>query len=120
MSYIWNVILSFSSAEFWHEDEPQDNCEALNKINEWLLADKVHLYGPLMDLTACANGNETGMSANVYGGGFKRFDIEEFIEVVARQEWQALADVQLFVQGEEAETFTMVRLFEPEDEDEET
>lgn len=73
MSYIWNVILSFSSAEFWHEDEPQDNCEALNKINEWLLADKVHLYGPLMDLTACANGNETGMSANVYGGGFQTF-----------------------------------------------
>ncbi|MCW3054410.1 MAG: hypothetical protein JWN14_3580, partial [Chthonomonadales bacterium] len=115
MSWIWNVMLSFGDAEFWEEDaeEALESCPALDSINSWLNADKVHNYGPLTDLTSCTFGNGTGMSANVWGGGFQHFDMEAFIGVVARQHWRDRASVQLFIQGEEESKFTVIELAEP-------
>jgi hypothetical protein len=103
-------MLSFGSEEYWTEgeDEPQGNCQALDNINAWLIADEVKQYGLLTDLTACATGNDVGMSANLYGGGFKRFDIEQFVEVIKKQEWHDPSNVQLLIKGEEDEKFTLL------------
>jgi hypothetical protein len=69
----------------------------------------VSLIGPTYDGDA---GN--GIDANLYGGGFKRFDIDGFIEVVKAQDWKARAKVQLWVKGAEegmgTEPFTLVKL----------
>lgn len=55
-----------------------------------------------------------GMDANLYGGGFKHFDIEGFIEVVRAQDWKARSKVQLWVKGAEAgmgtEPFKLIKL----------
>lgn len=112
MSWIWNVILSFGDEEFWEEDEEEalEDCKALQSINSWLEEDKVRNYGPLMDLAPCATGNGTGMSANIYGGGFKHLDMDKFLQVVARQQWRDRASVQLFIQGEEDSKFTLMQL----------
>ncbi len=112
MSWTWNVILSFSNEEMWEEgvEDVLESCSALDNINEWLEADKVHNYGPLTDLAPCAAGNGSGMSANIYGGGFKHFDMEAFTKVVARQQWHDRASVQLFIQGEDAGKFTLMEL----------
>ena len=110
MSWIWNVILSFSDEEYWVEDEEEvlQSCAAIDSINIWLQADEVRNYGPLNDLTACVTGNGVGMNANVWGGGFKHFDIDEFIAVVDRQPWHDRDSVQLFIQGEEDRKFTLI------------
>ncbi len=52
------------------------------------------------------------MSANLYGGGFKRMNIEKLVEVIKNQEWLDPASVQLFIKGEEEEKFTLLTLGE--------
>lgn len=42
-----------------------------------------------------------GMDANLYGGGFKHFDIDGFRAVVKRQNWKDRAKVQLWIKGGE-------------------
>ncbi len=48
MGDVWNVILTFSSNEFWHdgENEAREICAALDALNKLLPAD-----GQLVDLT---------------------------------------------------------------------
>jgi hypothetical protein len=112
MGFVWNVILSFDNEELWEDgkDEPRETCEPLERINAWLPHGRlVSLIGPTYDGDA---GN--GIDANLYGGGFKHFDIEGFIEVVKAQDWKARAKVQLWVKGAEegmgTESFTLVKL----------
>ena len=106
MSFVWNVMLFFSTDEYWRseEDEARDHCESLNAINKRLPAGC-----KLVDLTkpTFKEKNGYGMEANVYGGGFKHFDIEDFIELVAAQPWQDPDNVQLFLKAESAEHFTV-------------
>ncbi len=114
MSHVWTIMLSFGNEEYWTEgeEEPQEQCQALENINAWLKADEVRKYGPLADLTIHATGNDVGMSANLYGGGFKRMNIEKLVEVIKNQEWLDPASVQLFIKGEEEEKFTLLTLGE--------
>ena len=112
MGFVWSVMLSFDNEELWEdgEDEPRETCEPLERINGWLPHGRlVSLIGPTYDGDA---GN--GMDANLYGGGFKHFDIQGFIEVVRAQDWKARSKVQLWVKGAEegmgTEPFTLVKL----------
>ena len=112
MGFVWNVMLSFDNDELWEngEDEPKETCEPLERINAWLPHGRlVSLIGPIYDGDV---GN--GMDANLYGGGFKHFDIEGFVEVVKAQAWKARAKVQLWIKGAEegmgAEPFTLIKL----------
>ncbi len=54
------------------------------------------------------------MDANLYGGGFKHFDIEGFIKVVKAQHWKEASKVQLWVKGAEEgmgeEPFTLIKV----------
>ena len=116
MSWIWNVMLSCGDDEYWDDDQDEalEIPRALEKINDWLKADKVHGYGPLEDLTIGAGG--AGMNANVFGGGYKHFDIEAFIEVVSNQKWRDKKSVQLFLQGEEDNCWTILNFAEKSEE----
>lgn len=112
MGFVWNVMLSFDNEELWDDgaDEPRETCVPLEQINTWLPNGRlVSLIGPTYDDDA---GN--GMDANLYGGGFKHFDIEGFIEVVKAQDWKARSKVQLWVKGAEegmgTEPFMLVKL----------
>ena len=99
MGFVWNVILSFENEELWEEgeDEPRETCEPLERINAWVRDGRlVSLTGPTYD-----DGAGSGLDANLYGGGFKHFDIEGFIEVVKCQDWKARPQVQLWVKGAE-------------------
>ena len=104
MGFVWNVMLSFSDDEFWEEDEdePRETCEPLEQINDWIS------HGQLESLTA------NRLDVNLYGGGFKHFDIEAFIEVVQSQSWKRPDRVQLWIKGGEEgmneEPFTLVEL----------
>lgn len=112
MGFVWNVMLSFSYDELSEDDEgqPRDTCEPLERINQWIP------HGKLVDLAkpTYAEGAGYGMDANLFGGGFKHFDIEGFIEVVEAQDWKNRAKVQLWVKGGEEgsseESFTLIKL----------
>lgn len=102
MSWVWNVMLSFSNVELWEddEDEPRETCEPLERINAWIP------NGQLVSLTGPTNADGVGysMNANLDGGGFNHLDIEGLIETVRAQDWKQRADVQLWIQGEEQDT----------------
>ncbi len=112
MGYVWNVMLSFDNEELWEddEDEPRETCEPLERINAWIP------YGQLVSLTGPTYHEEAGygMDANLYGGGFKNFDIDGLIEVVEAQAWKERSKVQLWVKGAEEgmgeEPFTLIKL----------
>ena len=109
MSYIWNVILTFSDEEFWHdgEEDARTTCDALDAINNWIPG------GKLVDLTKPTFANKAGygMSANLYGGGFNYFDINAFISVVQDQEWNDPINVQLLLKSESDEQFSLIPMF---------
>ena len=110
MGFVWNIMLSFDNDELWEGDEPRDTCAALEQINAWIgTGQLVSLTGPTYDDDA-----SYGMDANLYGGGFKHFDIEGFIAVAKAQEWKARSKVQLWVKGGEEgmwdEPFTLIKL----------
>lgn len=112
MSWVWNVLLSFSNEEFWEDDEdqPRETCEPLERINEWIP------HGKLVSLTGPTyrKGAGCGMDANLFGGGNKHFDIDAFVKVVEAQNWKEPTQVQLWVKGAEAgmgeEGFALVKL----------
>ena len=86
MGFVWNVMLSFDNDEMWEdgEEEARETCEPLDRINAWLNHGRlVSLIKPTYD-----DDSGYGMDANLYGGGFKHFDIEGFIEVVQAQNWK--------------------------------
>ncbi len=112
MGFVWNVMLSFDNEELWEDDEeePRETCEPLQRINAWIPHGRlVSLIGPTYE-----DGAGYGMDANLYGGGFKHFDIEGFVEVVKAQDWKARSKVQLWVKGAEEgmgeEPFTLIKL----------
>lgn len=112
MGFVWNVMLSFDNEELWEEgaDEAGETCEPLDQINGWLEHGRlVSLIGPTYDDDA---GN--GLDANLYGGGFKNFDIESFVQLVQAQNWKVRSKVQLWVKGAEegmgTEPWTLVKL----------
>ena len=118
MGFIWNIMLSFSDEELcWDddEDEPPEprKYEPLERINAWIESEGsgrlVELIGPTYDDNA-----GYGMDANLYGGGFKHFDIEGFIKVVECQNWKDRGAVQLWVKGAEEGTgedpFVLIKL----------
>jgi len=112
MGFVWNVILSFDNEEMWEDDEdkPRETCEPLERINAWIPYGRlVSLIGPTYE-----HGAGYGMDANLYGGGFKNFDIDGFIEVVEAQDWKERDKVQLWVNGAEEgmgeEPFTLIKL----------
>ena len=112
MGWVWNVMLSFDNEELWEDgaDEARETCEPLERINAWLP------HGRLVSLIGPTYGDDAGygMDANLYGGGFKHFDIEGFIEVVKAQDWKDRAKVQLWVKGAEEgmgeKPFTLIKL----------
>ncbi|MGO9112368.1 MAG: hypothetical protein ACLP9L_24320 [Thermoguttaceae bacterium] len=112
MGFVWNVMLSFDNEEWWEEgeDEPRESCEPLERINAWIP------YGRLVSLIGPTYADDAGygMDANLYGGGFKHFDIEGFIKVVKAQHWKEASKVQLWVKGAEEgmgeEPFTLIKV----------
>lgn len=111
MGWVWNVLLSCSNEEFWEDDEfDEETCEPLERINQWIPHGKlVSLIGPTY-----VEGVGYGMDANLFGGGYKHFDIEGFIKVVEAQDWKDRAKVQLWVkegqEGVDDEPFTLIKL----------
>jgi hypothetical protein len=112
MGWVWNVLLACSRTEFAVDGEGAalEMCEPLDRINEWIP------HGRLVSLIepTYAKGAGNGMDAYLFGGGYKRFDIKEFIKVVEAQDWRNRGSVQLWVNGGEEgmvdETFTLIRL----------
>ena len=112
MGFVWNILLSFDNEEWWvdGEDEPRDTCAPLEHINRWIA------HGKLVSLTepTYSKGAGNGMDANLFGGGYKHFDIDGFVQVVEAQDWKQRAKVQLWVKGAEEgmgeEPFTAVKL----------
>lgn len=83
-----------------------ESAPALDKINEWMRAKYKHDSYSLKDISVGAGG--AGMNAHIFGGGFKHFDIEAFIDVVAKQEWNDIDSVQLSLQGGDEGKFDII------------
>ena len=107
MSWVTDVLLTFSLEELYDEDgEEVESIIALDTINSWL---KEESKGVLHNLDQYA-GNGKAMQACVYGGAFNFLKIDEFIKVVKEQPWRSPENVQSLLKDEQEERFTMCTL----------
>lgn len=108
MSWIWSVMLSFSDEELWEdgEDAPRRTCRPMERINAWIP------HGRLVDLVSPTYKDDvgSGIAANLFGGGYNHLDMDAFIEVVESQDWKDRANLQLWIKGDEDQSWTPVRL----------
>ncbi|NEO83187.1 MAG: hypothetical protein F6J87_02835 [Spirulina sp. SIO3F2] len=103
MSWVTDILLIFSIGEFFDEDEEPEKLLALATINDWLITND---FTSLTNLDQHVIGGK-GMQACVYGGAFNHFRTQDFIKVVKSQLWKQPQSVQLLIQDEDDEYFTM-------------
>ncbi len=109
MSVVTNCIFSFSVLE----DEPE-------------IADQVNFYFYVFEckpLISCDNtwyvpngwyGGSKMLETPLYIGAFNCFDVDLFLEHVRKIEFRCPEDVQLMVQEQEESRFTLIDVFEVE------
>ena len=108
MAFVVNVLLNLSPDEFWCDEleDLTETCESLERINEWIPdGHLVNLTGPTY-----VDGAGYGMHAWLFGGGFKSFPVDGFINVVEKQTWKSPGNVQLFMKVEGEDAFTLLDL----------
>lgn len=110
MSWVTDVLLIFNVDEFFDDnlDDFLEEIPALNNINSWL---KKHKFQPLDNLDQYVNTGKS-MQACVYGGAFDSLKPQDLIEIVKAQAWKKPQNVQLLIQGEAEERFTVYSLAE--------
>jgi hypothetical protein len=100
--------------EVWTEEielaeegiEPVEPVLPVKNINAWLAQQS---YSPLENLNQYVNTGKV-MGTRIYGGAYNFLRIWEFIEVVKAQSWQEPQNVQLLIQDEPDERFTLYTL----------
>lgn len=110
MSWITDIILIFSVAETLDEEDEDleiEIPEPLVNINSWLYQNK---KGTLENLLEHTYDRGKMMQTYIYGGGFRFLDIGEFKEIVKKQNWKDRKNVQLLIQDEQDECFSMYML----------
>ncbi|MEH2207720.1 MAG: hypothetical protein V7K53_27235 [Nostoc sp.] len=95
-------------AEVYDDDgEEFESIPGLENINLWL---QENGKGVLDNLNEHVSSGGKAMQARVYGGAFNFLKVDEFIEVVKAQSWRELENVQLLIQDEQEERFTIYTL----------
>jgi hypothetical protein len=113
MSWVTDVLLIFSVGEVWADymepveaNENGDSVEEplpLRNIDAWLLENN---WRSLTRLDDYVNTGKP-MQTRVYGGAYNFLKISEFIEVVKAQPWQEPQNVQLLIQDDPDDRFTL-------------
>lgn len=107
MSWVTEVLLLFSLGELYdNDDEEIEEITSLNNINAWL---QENGWRPLDNLNQYVNAGKP-MTSPVYGGAYNFLKINEFIKIVKAQAWRESHNVQLLIQDEEDEKFTMYEI----------
>lgn len=103
MSVVTNIILSFSIMENEISDI-EDSYTNMVLINNWL---RKHDHGAFGEDATIASGGEKHLETPVYLAAFNFFDLDEFLAFLRTLPWEEPENVQVFVQGQEEEKFTV-------------
>jgi hypothetical protein len=107
MSWYNTVVLSFNCGEYEDEDDERNqDCEPLRKVNAWL---KRRRFAPLTNLNSYETG-VLGSNAVLFGGCYNYLDVAAFCKVVWKQKWQYPEAVQVLFWGDNDGQFTVLVL----------
>jgi hypothetical protein len=103
MSDVTDVILTLSLIE-----ESGEDCSlpAVERVNECLVLKN---HGKLERVEGHAGGRKA-FQAVVLLGAFNYLDIDDLVNAIAAQRWEAPEDVQLFIKREHDDTFTLRKI----------
>lgn len=108
MSWVIDIILIFSLDELFDDEECElEVSPALENINNWLSENG---KGKLESFSNQVYASGKTMQSCVYLGAFNYLDINSFREVVESQNWRNRNSVQLLIQNEQDEVFSMYML----------
>ena len=117
MSWVTNVVLFYGVGEEYIDmaeaDEEEDiqyigTSPCLMHINAWLT---LHGWVELVDMTKGVGGMDRhSFETNVWGAALNHLDIGAFLECVKGQAWQEPENVQVMVQAQDDERFTLYSL----------
>lgn len=123
MSWVTNVIIHYSVGEEWDE-ETDDEDEAtldytgvspcLTSINNWL---RERGWVALLDLGDFSGRGQSALERHAFecelwGAALNHLDIEAFLNCVRSQPWREPENVQVFIQDQMEERFTLYSLSE--------
>lgn len=105
MSWVTDVILIFSLSEIFRNDDLEfSTSPELEKINQWL---QDNGQNSLIDLSESMATGSRAFQACIYGGSFKSLDLNSFKKSISEQSWHARENLQLLIQEEQDERFSV-------------
>lgn len=107
MSVVSNIIFSFSILE---ESREHDTIFInVEKINDWLEENHFGNFGQDVDKVA---GGKKHLETPIFVAAFNYFRLDEFLDFVRSLEWNEPQYVQVFIQGQDDEKFSLLEPFE--------
>ncbi|MEZ6097128.1 MAG: hypothetical protein R3C03_23375 [Pirellulaceae bacterium] len=110
MSLITNFILHLSDEEFWPEDdsgEMLESCPGLDAVNSWLEKNHHSRFVSLVEPTFDDSAGY-GLNVFVYGCGVNHLPVEDLWDLIVKQDWKDLDNLQLFYKVEGDERFSVL------------
>jgi len=101
MSLVTNVVLSFSIGE---EQKNEDTFILVGAINDWLVSQHGQRFGVDADRVA---GGSKHLETPLYIAAFNYLFIEDFLRFVFSLPWEEPENVQVFIQGQDEDRFTV-------------
>lgn len=106
MSYVTNVLLSFSITEDYDTDATgEDIYHVMMTINAWLTDHGYGAFGQNADHVA---GGHKHLEMPLYVAGFNYFVLSDFLTMLRALPWREPDAVQVFVKEQDESKFTMV------------
>lgn len=110
MSVVTNVILSFSSMEeYLDDDKGNEIYPVMETINEWLKKNNHIAFSTDISLKDVIGG-EKWFETPLFIAAFNYFDCGAFIEYLKSLVWKEPSCVQVFVQEQDEDIFTLYNL----------
>jgi hypothetical protein len=107
MSYVTNVLLSFSVMEDSYETDGEDIYSIMTLVNTWLMERGYGAFGQHVDHVS---GGHKHLETPLFAAGFNMFDLGDFLDMLRTLPWKEPSNVQVFVQEQDEDKF---RIIEP-------
>ena len=108
MSVVTNVILTFAILE---DEDRENHYTIVDKINEWMEKEYGQTFnGNLWEVGNEAVGGAKNIETPLYIAAFNYLDTEGFVEHLKGLPWLEPENVQMFIQEQDDERFTVYTL----------
>lgn len=106
MSTVTNIILSFSIIEDDRDVDGENVYFFMDSINKWLSDNNFGSFGKEAD----SPNTQKCLETPIFTAAFNYFDLGGFVAFINLLDWEERENVQIFVQEQEDDKFTIMEI----------